>query len=597
MSFSSLLPLLTKQKDAIDLFGRVPNQVAEIVQDFCQNTYGVSPCTAAGSAGTECFNTFKTCQDRVNYAKGQKVVRFVKTMQDTPKTWGAIPQIKDIQITPPRINAGGKSASSQALGTRGTVVIELQDGPSSDLQLDPYVATRPYDPMERGTFWTKWIARNPYFINRPLRLRLGYLGQDIEDMSLRYYVINRIEGPDSNGRVKIHGFDVLRLVDDQKAQAPAASPGKLNADVTNVATSLTVTGAVLADYQAAPGTIRIQKEVMTYTSLTESLGVLTFSGLTRGTDGTLADAHTTDDSVQRCLRYTDESPVAVLVDLFSTWGKVNTGALNVAGWTAEANIWLVGYELTTLITEPTGVAKLIAEICEQLQIMIWVDEKVGQVQMMALRPPLIAPKILEESSNIVKGSAEFKIDPEQRVSQVWLYFKQHNPTLKLDDENNYLEWRIRADLPAEGPNEHDESKVDKIHSRWLKTGSLVNDIQQRILARYRDNPVVGSITVDAKDRDIWTGQLIRIRSKQLTDETGAIATRQFQVTGANEIKPGHHIKLDLQSYDFLAYKQARYMGDSAPDYGAASEAELLTGAWYADNDGLLPDMSDGYSYQ
>jgi hypothetical protein len=44
--------------------GRRPITIVEVDLDFCQNTYGLAPCTAAiGTTGTvKCFNTFKSCQ-------------------------------------------------------------------------------------------------------------------------------------------------------------------------------------------------------------------------------------------------------------------------------------------------------------------------------------------------------------------------------------------------------------------------------------------------------------------------------------------------------------------------------------------------------
>ena len=53
--------------------------VIEIDLDYCDNTYGIAPCTAqVGVTGTQkCFNTAKTCQDRPNYIKSPKTYRFL----------------------------------------------------------------------------------------------------------------------------------------------------------------------------------------------------------------------------------------------------------------------------------------------------------------------------------------------------------------------------------------------------------------------------------------------------------------------------------------------------------------------------------------
>jgi len=55
---------------------RIPVTVCELTLDFCANTYGVAPCTASGAVGTECYNTYETCQDIPNYIKTTKTYRF-----------------------------------------------------------------------------------------------------------------------------------------------------------------------------------------------------------------------------------------------------------------------------------------------------------------------------------------------------------------------------------------------------------------------------------------------------------------------------------------------------------------------------------------
>src|SRR3954465_10733275 len=49
--------------------GREPVTILEVDLDYCANTYGVAPCTAAvGVTGSaKCFNTRKTCQDANHY--------------------------------------------------------------------------------------------------------------------------------------------------------------------------------------------------------------------------------------------------------------------------------------------------------------------------------------------------------------------------------------------------------------------------------------------------------------------------------------------------------------------------------------------------
>lgn len=754
-----------------------------------------------------CFNTFASCQDPENFDRGSKTIRFCKPLQRFNPDWRAVPSVAGVSASPGRISAGAQSSSSGPLGQRAGVTVGFVDHPGSDIDFDPYLASRSYDPLERGTFWTKWLARNPYFQNRPLRVRHGYADQasylnapgasgdyasavaptiagdrlfiagwfsltdwtpaainrligqwfttpnqrsyhlsvlvagtlqlqvtadgataetyessvaptvsgdkiylavdwlgdngasnsearfytstdgrtltqlgttrtgsvltihagtaaltiaatnagtqlpmtgkvyyaEIREgrgnpivasfdpararvgdrtftsrhgqqwkifanaaltgqpeswqLPAQHYVMDSLSGPDAQGNVQIKAVDVLRLADDIRAQAPALSTGELTASLSDSATSFSVTGADLADYESA-GTVRIGDEVMTYTTLGESpAGTLNFSGVTRGTDGTTAATHDEDEIVQRCLRYTSERPVDVIQDLLENHAGIDAELLDLTAWSDENDVWLIGLELTALITEPEGVATLIGEICEQVLVFLWWDDRAQLVRLRALRTPIEEPEVFNESDHLLLNSLSFRLDPPQRISQLWVYFQQKNPTEKLDEPGNFSRARIRIDADAEGENEYDEQRIKKIYSRWLSTDAQVNDVGTRLLARYRDNPVVGSMMLDAKDRALWTGDLVRLQTRLFVDFTGEQKLRQFQVIGAEEVTPGEQVKYDLQNYETQATRSGRYTEDSAPDYDDADETELATLAWYAQDDGFMPDGEEGYAYQ
>jgi len=264
-----------------------PITIVEIDRDVCSLTFSVSPCPATG---TPCYNTWQTCAAREAFSATTQTLRFVKPRADLALSLNAIPSVTSTSSSPTELNVGDVDASSGPLGKRAQATIAFQDHPTSDIQLDPYVSTRAGNPLNRGTFWTKLKARWPIQKGRKVRIFDGYMGQALIDMVRREYLIDSIDGPDSRGRVTLRAVDPLRILDDKTSQAPILSRGELSAAITNVQTSITVALAVLADYPAS-GTLRIKGELMTYTGRTESGGIITFTGLTRGTDGTTALAH------------------------------------------------------------------------------------------------------------------------------------------------------------------------------------------------------------------------------------------------------------------------------------------------------------------
>lgn len=75
----------------------------EIDLDYCDNTYGSAPCTAAvGVTGDiKCFNTNETCQDKANYAASPRTYKFCTNVSPLPDGLDAIPSL----MSAPGINA------------------------------------------------------------------------------------------------------------------------------------------------------------------------------------------------------------------------------------------------------------------------------------------------------------------------------------------------------------------------------------------------------------------------------------------------------------------------------------------------------------
>lgn len=523
---------------------------------------------------------------------GTKTLRFTQARQNLDPEWKAIPSMAAVNVQPGQLNFGGQNSSSGALGRRGAATVTLLDHPGSDLWLDPYVESRLYDPLTRGTYWTKWLARNPYFQNRPARLKFGYIGETLDEMQVLSYVIDDIDGPESSGMVSLKFLDVLRLADDTRAQAPALSRGKLVEDLAVNGTSFRVVGAVISDYPGA-GEVSIGEEVIAYTSIVDNAGILTFSGLTRGAENSEPDDHDADDVVQRCLRYTSQAAINIIQDLLNVWAGVDLTLLDTVQWATEHDKWLIGLDLATLITKPTGVATLLEEISQQLMIYMYFDERVNKIRLKAIRAPLALPDTYTENKNILVNSQSFKIDSSQRVSQVWVYYNQNNPTKELDDVANYRNAHVLVDVNAESINQYDETRVKKIFSRWFQTQAQVSDFAEHFVQRFKDNAVTGEVSMHAKDRKLWTGDLMFLESKLFTDFTGLAKAKQFHVISARESVPGETLEFELQNMDIIADGVAQYMADNALDYGSRLSD---VGAWYSGDDGKMSDGRDGYKY-
>jgi len=236
----SALPTTPARDAALAATERRPCTVLEITLDKCANTYGSAPCTASGAAGSACYNTYTTCQDKAHYVKSSQTIRFVSRGVQSPPGEALRPYLvsADQAATTLDFEAG--------LATRNATSVTLADEPDNDSEMDPYYATRPAPPG--GTFFARLLARNKNYAGRPALLRRGFVASPW-DWSLfldERYIIDTI-AVDGAGHVKFTLKDPLKLADANKLPAPTDGAlvtelkGFANIGVVVAATATTVT--------------------------------------------------------------------------------------------------------------------------------------------------------------------------------------------------------------------------------------------------------------------------------------------------------------------------------------------------------------------
>ena len=579
--------------------GREPIILVQIDQDFCTRTYGVAPCTAAGSE--KCFNTLASCQDTENYEKGTLTLTFGKPRSNAPRDENIIPSVVSVSTAPTKINPSNGNRNTAPLGQRAVCTVSFQDHAHSDLLVDPYRDERSYYPLDRSTFWAKWLVRNPYYQNRPLRVYEGYADQDLGDMRVRNYFIDALEGPDSNGNVRLVSKDPIKLADRQKAQVPKASQGRLRVAITDADTELDIALAEETDYDT-DGTVRIGDELITYTTRAvvtiDTIDYVRLSGLARGQDGSTAAGHDADATVQLCVRYENEFIWDIVYDLLTTYAAVPTEYIPKADWDQEGDDWLLSFELSTVISQPTGVADVLNELFEQVLAYIWWDERDQEIKFKAIRPILAGAPLITDEANIIENSAGLSTDPKNRVSQVWVYWGQRNKAEALDKESNYDKLRIRADLEVEAPERYGESRIRKVFARWIQNDAQAINLSARLLGASIDNPKILKLRLDAKDRSIWTGDVVEVLHRNIVDFTGAREQERYQVLSVEEIQPGEVVQYEMQRFVFRGTRFGYYMEADADFYDQYTEEELAGRVgFYSEADGRMPDGTTGWEYQ
>jgi len=577
--------------------GREPITIVEIDQDFCSLRYGVSPCTAAVgvTGGRKCFNTLPTCQDTSNYDKGNLTLRFSTPTSAYPQKLTAIPIITSVSTNPTQLNVGGGDLNNSPLGLRATVKVQMRDIPYNDRLVDPYRTDRGYNPEDKGMFWSKWLARNLYYQNRAMRIYEGYVGQDLSQMQTRHYFIDKITGPDSNGRVEITAKDVLKFADNKKSQCPKANTGVLDEDIDDIDTSFDIspTGIGAEEYPAS-GYAIIGDELVDYTRSSDTITLVE-----RGLRGTSASDHDEGDSFQEVKVFDTVRVDSVIKELLEDFADVPSEYIPFTDWQAEAARWLADYDLTAWITDPTGVNKLLGEILQQCICNIWwddIDQEIKFKPMRPVDPSIDTTYILNEDANIIAESLKTERDADQRISQVWIYYNQYNPVENLDEPSNFGRLSINADLTLEGEDKYGESRVRKIFSRWFTTDNSgqVITTSANLLFRYGINPLYVTLSLDAKDRAIKVGDVVRITHRALVDDTGEPFPTILQVIRRLENDPGHRVEYRCQIFGFVN-RYGYIMANGSPDYDDATEDEREEGMWISEDDEpYFSDATDAY---
>ncbi|MEW9808602.1 hypothetical protein ABUE31_21640 [Mesorhizobium sp. ZMM04-5] len=499
----------------------------EIDIDYCSLVYGTAPCMATTEGETptgaaKCFNSIGTCQDRENFASSTVTLRFAQgTAYLAESGIDAIAAIEDVSVTPGTISLG------EDLGTRSSLRVTMSDFPWSDTGpgFDKYLADRAYDPFRQGTFWGKFRARFPSLRGRPIRVIRGFLGQTLEEMETRHFVIESTDGPTSRATFSIVAKDALKLASGDRAQAPRLSRGFLVGSLAVDGTTATLSPAGIGDLEyPSSGYVAIGgKEICAFT---RSGDVLT---LTRAQLGTEASQHGSDDRVQIVLRYVGEDPADIISDLLQTYANVPAGYIPLATWQDETANYLKRV-YTATIADPVAVGTLLSELIEQAALALWWSDIDQQIRLQVLRGiPTTAARFTME--NVLKGSFDSKEQPDRRISQVWTYFGQRNPLERVEDPDNYRSTAITVDLAAE--TDYGSPAIKKIFARWIpafgRTVALrLNDIQ---LGRFVTPPRHFSWEVLRSESDIVSlGGGYRLEWRTIQDATGAPTDAPVQVT-------------------------------------------------------------------
>jgi len=480
--------------------------LVEIDQPFCTLDYGNSPCQAQlGVTDTKkCYNSRFTCQDPANYDPQPLTLKFSYSQEGINQYGFIIPSLQSISTSPLRVNIGAMDTNMGPFGERETVALTFIDHKDSDQVVDKYRTERNdahgqsgiegFDPSENGSFWGKWLTRNPYHEKYAVRIKEGVMGDSESSLRVRNYLIDSIEGP-TNGKIIIRCKDIFSLIEKRKAEAPVLNTGELFADITSGAGSLVLTPTGIGDEEYGnSGHVAISSEIMAYTRAT---GSDTLTLTERGAFNTPADAHEEEDKVQEVLSYSAQRVDEIIIDLLTTYTEIGAENIDASVWGVEA-----GNNLPTLYTahiaKPTSVFDLIAELAEQVGFTMWPDIETGLIQLKAIGINIVPNETVDDFEWIISDSVRIKRDPDRRVTRVQVYYGLINPLEGLEEEKNYRSVVEIIDTDAEHETQYGSKSIRKVFSRWITQfgRAPATTLTELILKLFRDPPYRAEFKID-----------------------------------------------------------------------------------------------------
>lgn len=495
-----------------------------------------------------------------------------------PVSLDARPVIERVQSLPTKLDIG------ESLGMRAAISITCRDFIN-----DGDVAGGPAD--SSATFFRLLKARVPYHANRPVRVITGYLvdGQVTNARTL-HYLLTRIDGPNRTGTVTLHCTDALIQADNRRAQAPRVGTASLLTGLNTTDTTATIGPTESIDDYPVSGFGRFG-DADELVAFSRSGSVIT---LQRGVRGTVAVSHLAGDAFQTVLTFDDATLAEVTRTLLVDYAGLDPALIDLAAWTLEDDLWLGAFRLTATIWDPTGVADLLQELTQQFPFFIVYDARVPRLDFQAIKPAtfgLVAS--LNERQHLLANSISVTDDLEKRISQIWFYFGQKDPSAASDDPRNYSRLVPFIDRQAEA--DHGDARIRKVYSRWLPADqqAVVASIGERLLLRLRDGRRTIGFHLDAKDGDAWVGDTIEITTSHLVNTDGTPVTTQAQVIEARDIDVG--TSASYQAEDLrTGSRNAVYAPDTTPDYDQATAVERSRYGFYADD---LDEVSGDPAYR
>ena len=437
------------------------------------------------------------------------------------------PCVESVSVAPAKIDPKG------GIGARTSANISFGDFPGSDrYDIDPYLSDRTYNPLEQGSYWTKFRIRNANYENYAIRILTGYIIDNTfsaVNFETRFYALSTLNA--TNGKASITAKDPLQLVSNKDALYPAPSRGQLSADLPLGNTSFTITpSGTGADYPTGGFYVKIRNEVI----LVNARSGDSFSSITRAQFNTEAVSHSADDTVQQCIEYDGTLRLdEVVKDILVNGARVPPIFIPIASWKAESELYLTSNP-NRLLTDPTKVSKLIEQLSIEWPHQLYWNDRSRNIELNAIKIPEDDASYNTFNSDGQLMELSTRDRPDMQISTVFVRYGQFDPTKKQDETDNYSITYGRTNSDAIVRYDSNNAKV--INALWISAfnGGQANKIAQIHGRRFGITPREVNFLLEDKDSSLWLGEIVNVNHFDICDQNGLPVNTPVQVLSASE---------------------------------------------------------------
>jgi len=315
-------------------------------------------------------------------------------------------------------------------------------------------------------------------------------------------------------------------------------------------------------------------------------------GTYRAQFGTARADHKSGGIAQLCRAWIGKLASDVVHDIMNAGGLVDA-YIDLAGLATEDTDWLgESARITTCVPDPETASALLADLCQDLEMMCWWDPVAQQAKFKVDMPQLSSSVGAITDDKLMLGQTLVERKDTERITEAAIDFGLASVTANRAQRQSFRNIVIYVDADAESANGYGDVRPHLRESRWLNAANfnLAASTVARKLSRLRDAPSEIACRLDPKD-EATLGALVDLTTRKLVDNAGNAKTVRCRVMKRTD--QGAYFDALLRTTVF-ARRYGFICSNGFPDYPGASSDQRLRAFIGQAGTGLMSDGTSAY---